>query len=105
MCSSDLTQPRLHWMTLLEQNDVPFAPVNDTAEVCADPQVQHLGTLCPTSHPTEGKMVGIRNPVRFDGERPDVIPAPTLGEHTAGILTELGFDAKAQEALKQSGAL
>ncbi len=85
------TRPRLHWMQVLEENDVPFAPVNDIAEVCVDPQVKHLGTLCETTHPTEGKVVGIRNPVMFDGERGDVVAAPTHGEHTQSVLSELGY--------------
>jgi crotonobetainyl-CoA:carnitine CoA-transferase CaiB-like acyl-CoA transferase len=82
---------RAQWMVLLEESDVPFAPVNDIADVCADPQVQHLGTLCETNHPTEGKVVAIRNPVMFDGERGDVAPAPTHGEHTVSVLAELGY--------------
>jgi crotonobetainyl-CoA:carnitine CoA-transferase CaiB-like acyl-CoA transferase len=94
-------KPRAHWMVKLEENDVPFAPVNDTAEVCADPQVQHLGTLCETTHPTEGKVVGIRNPITFDGERGDIVPAPTHGEHTASVLGELGYSAEEIRALEQ----
>lgn len=84
-------KPRLHWMQALESNDVPFAPVNDTADVCVDPQVQHLGTLCETTHPTEGKVVGIRNPLTFDGERGEIVAAPAFGEHTASVLGELGY--------------
>ena len=85
------TRTRIQWMTLLEENDVPFAPVNDIADVCVDPQVAHLGTLCESHHPTEGKFVGIRNPVMFDGQRGDVAAAPTHGEHTASVLAELGY--------------
>jgi formyl-CoA transferase len=85
------TQPRLHWMQQLETNDVPFAPVNNTEEVMNDPQVKHLGTMCEAIHPTEGKTIGIRSPVRFDGGRADVIAAPTFGEHTESVLASLGY--------------
>ena len=39
------TKPRLHWMQVLEENDVPFAPVNNLQDVLDDPQVRHLGTF------------------------------------------------------------
>jgi len=84
-------QPRKKWVEILEDNDVPFAPINDTAEVCEDPQVKHLGTLCATTHPTEGKVVALRNPVLFDGQRSDIRAAPTLGEHTSSVLAGLGY--------------
>ncbi|OFZ96395.1 MAG: hypothetical protein A3H35_05080 [Betaproteobacteria bacterium RIFCSPLOWO2_02_FULL_62_17] len=86
-----ITQPRMHWMGLLETNDVPFAPVNDTAEVFEDPQVKHLDPLCTVTHPTEGQVVGLRNPVRFDGARPDISAAPTLGEHNRSVLADIGY--------------
>jgi crotonobetainyl-CoA:carnitine CoA-transferase CaiB-like acyl-CoA transferase len=87
------TKSRLHWMQVLEENDVPFAPVNDLAEVPDDPQVRHLGTFYRQQHPTEGEITAIHRPVLIDGERTErVLPAPTLGEHTDAILAELGYD-------------
>ena len=32
-------QPRAHWLTLFEANDIPCGPINDYAQVFADPQV------------------------------------------------------------------
>lgn len=78
-----------YWMQRLEEFDVPFAPINAVPDVMADPQVEHLGTFCETTHPTEGRVVTIRSPIRFDGDRGDNAPPPTLGEHTQDILAEL----------------
>jgi formyl-CoA transferase len=75
------TNTRAHWEKAFAEHDLPFAPVNAIPEVLADPQVRHLGTFEPTQHPTEGEIVGIRNPIRINGIRGPVVAPPTLGEH------------------------
>jgi crotonobetainyl-CoA:carnitine CoA-transferase CaiB-like acyl-CoA transferase len=96
-----LTRPRSEWTTRLEAADVPHAPVYNIPEVFEDPQVQHLETFYHQDHPTEGEVWGIQPPMLFDGERPGkMTPPPTLGEHTATILAELGYDNVAINALK-----
>jgi formyl-CoA transferase len=97
------TQNRAYWMARLEQFDVPFAPINMAPDVLADPQIAHLDTFCEVQHPTEGKVVTIRSPIRIDGQRRDNTAPPTHGEHTAEILGELGFADMAAE-VKASGA-
>jgi len=84
------TRPQKEWGTLLDQNDVPFAPVLDIEEVMSDPQIQELGTFYQVNHPTEGEVWGIHPPLLFDGERLGrVSPPPTLGEHTKEVIDEL----------------
>jgi formyl-CoA transferase len=100
---SIVTQPRAHWMALLEANDVPFAPVHNIEDVPDDPQVRHLGTFHTMKHPTEGDIVAIHRPVTIDGAREaHRLPAPTLGEHSAAVLTELGYDASGIARLKDA---
>ena len=100
------TRPRGDWMTRLEKEDVPFAPIHEIAEVLEDEQVRHLGTFYRTHHPTEGAVTGIHRPVRIDGSR-DIAatPPPALGEHSDAILAELGYGAADIAALRAAGAI
>ena len=79
------TQPRSYWEEAFASHDIPFAPVHTIPEVIDDPQVRHLGTFAEAVHETEGKVVGIRTPLRINGIRSEVIAPPTLGEHVVAI--------------------
>jgi crotonobetainyl-CoA:carnitine CoA-transferase CaiB-like acyl-CoA transferase len=97
---------RAEWMTLLEANDVPFAPVHNIPDVIDDPQVRHLETFHKLRHPTEGEITAIRRPVRIDGGRDGSdLPAPTLGEHTLAVLKELGYDQDAVASLRAASVI
>ena len=100
------TKPRVHWMTVLEANDVPFAPVNNLQDVFDDPQVRHLRTFYQQRHPTEGEITAIHRPVLIDGERAErAVPAPTLGEHTDAVLAELGYDESEIAELREKSVI
>ncbi len=99
-------KPRAEWMTLLEANDVPFAPVYNIEDVIDDAQVKHLQTFRTLQHPTEGELTAIRRPVRIDDRRDGSdLPAPTLGEHTDAVLLELGYDGAAIAGMRTSKAI
>lgn len=74
------------WCRELEARDVPHAPMYDASEALEDPQARHLQILVGTTHPTMGELRTVRSPVSFDGRRAlEVIPPPTLDEHSAEI--------------------
>lgn len=101
-----ITRPRGDWMTLLETEDVPYAPVHNIPEVIEDAQVGHLETFRTLRHPSEGEVVTIRRPVRIDGGRDATdLAAPTLGQHTEDVLSELGYDAGAIAKLRQASVI
>ena len=84
-------KPRAYWVVRFEENDVPYAPINDVDEALADPHIKALGTFYTVRHPQEGDVVSIRRPVLIDGERAVAdLPPPVLGEHTAEILDPQG---------------
>jgi crotonobetainyl-CoA:carnitine CoA-transferase CaiB-like acyl-CoA transferase len=59
-----------------------------------------------TEHPTEGAVRLLGLPVRLSGTPlPPSIAPPTLGEDSAAILAELGYDDAAIEQLSADGVI
>ena len=98
-------QPRSHWLALLEANDIPCGPINNYAQVFADPQVVAREMVVETEHPTLGRLKTLGSPIKMSATPPDVSRrAPQLGEHTDEVLREAGFSSAEIAALRQSGA-
>jgi crotonobetainyl-CoA:carnitine CoA-transferase CaiB-like acyl-CoA transferase len=73
-----------HWVEHLEAAGVPCAPVQDLADVAAEPQTAALGMIDKVPGVELG-LVGL--PLSFDGERPPMRQrAPRLGEHNDELL-------------------
>jgi len=79
------------WMTILAAAGVACAPVQDLAAVVSDPQVMATGLIQQLDHPA-GPVRLVGSPYRIDEVRPRVRRAPpTLGQHTAEVLRDLGL--------------
>jgi crotonobetainyl-CoA:carnitine CoA-transferase CaiB-like acyl-CoA transferase len=95
-----------HWLAELEKAGVPCGPVNDFAHVFADPHVRSRGMEVKVEHPFEPQLSLIRNALTFS-ETPvtEYRAPPLLGEHTEGVLSQLGYDEARIAGLKQRGAI
>ena len=99
-------QPRSHWLALLEANDIPCGPINDYAQVFADPQVRAREMVVEVDHPTLGRLRTLGSPLKMSGTPPDVRRrAPLFGEHTDAVLREAGFRDEEIATLRDVGAV
>jgi crotonobetainyl-CoA:carnitine CoA-transferase CaiB-like acyl-CoA transferase len=98
---------RAELIARLDAADVPVGPVNDVAEVLADPQVRARGLVGSFDYPGVGEFKALALPYKFLGWDDPVIGAPpTLGEHTEKILKErLGYSDERIAALRQEKAI
>jgi len=85
-------QTAAEWLTLLAEHDVLAAPVYSYKDLFDDPQVAINDMVVHQDHPVAGPIRVIGIPVKL-ARTPGRVrtPAPSLGEHTAGILTGLGY--------------
>lgn len=100
-------RPMRHWLEGLEARHVPCGPVNDLAQVFADPQVRHRNMEIELPHPPAGgaNVKMIASPLKMSATPVEYRrSAPGLGEHTAEVLGEwLGADADELDRLKRAG--
>ena len=80
---------------------VPSAPILTLDRVLQEPQTQASGMLVGAAHPRLPDYRSLGLPIQWDGRRPGVrrVP-PQLGEHTADILTWLGYTLDDVRTLK-----
>ena len=98
---------RDHWLAALEQVGVPCGPINDIAEVFADPQAEARGLAMDLPHETLGSVPSVRSPIRYS-RSPDSAGSgpPVLGQHSHAVLAELlGLSEEEIEALEAEGVI
>ena len=110
----DFIMDRVHaWSKRLNKSEIveegqrrrfPCSPVSTPLDLTEDPQLVARGYLTETAVPGFGHILFPRGPVaRVRGQ--EMTPAPTLGQHNAEILTELGYTDADHQALVETGAV
>ncbi len=100
------TKTRADWLASLEAAKVPCGPINDLADVFADPQVAARDMTMTIAHPLAGDIRLVASPMKFSATpvRYRCAP-PLLGADTDAVLAEFGFDAAAIGAWQQAGVI
>ncbi|MCH4870812.1 CaiB/BaiF CoA-transferase family protein [Pseudomonas sp. TMW22089] len=95
------------WVSQLEAVGVPCGPINDLAQVFADPQVQARGLSMQLPHALAGLVPQVASPIRLSETPVEYRNAPPLlGEHTQQVLERvLGLEHGLVEALREAGVL
>ncbi len=75
------------WLKVLNEAEVPCAPVQTIDKVFKAPQVLHRKMLAEVDHPTAGSVPMAGIPVKFSLTPASVrLPPPLLGQHTEEVL-------------------
>lgn len=95
------------WVSELEKVGIPCGPVNDIAQVAADPQIAAREMIIEVEHPVQGKLKVANTPFRFSRTQSRATRAsPDLGENTGEVLARLlGKSDEEIQRLREAGAI
>ena len=94
------------WLAILDEHDVPSAPILSRVEVLGHEQVVANELIHEYEHPGIGRVRQPRPAAKFEHAKPELNPlAPRLGEHNREILAELGYDDAAIGELLDQGVI
>ncbi|OLL27930.1 CoA transferase [Burkholderia sp. SRS-W-2-2016] len=94
------------WFERLDKAGIWCSPVYGYEQLVADPQIAHNGTFVEYEHPTEGHVKTPGFPIRFSKSPAGIERgAPLVGQHSAEILQDYGFDEAQIAAFVANGAV
>jgi len=100
------SKPMSHWYEVFNGVHVTFGAVRDPQEVISDPQLRPNDIVVPLQGAGDKLNSTISSPIQVHGvSKVPAKRAPKIGEHNDEVLAELGFDAKAINDLRASGAI
>ncbi len=90
----------------LQHAGVPCGPINNMAQVFAEPQAQHRELALTLAHGRGGAVPSVRSPLRFSKTPVEHRSPPLLGAHTRDILCDkLQLDEAAYQRLRALGVV
>ena len=100
------TKSSAEWIAILNAAGVANGAVRDIGQMLSDPQLAARNMVETLMHPTVGATKVIGAPIKLSATEASLRrPPPVLGEHTAAVLAELGYDERAVAALRRSSVI
>lgn len=100
------TQPREYWMAEMDKVDVACERVRHFKDMHQDPQARANGNVVKYRFDNGNEAYLPCTPVQFGAcEAPPCNRAPSVGQHTAEILRELGYSEEQIAEMKATGAV
>lgn len=101
------SQPMQHWIDLAIERRLPIGPAHQgVASLRDDPHIAARQIIVEGQHPHAGPFTYVGEPVVVDGQPyHQPTPAPSVGEHTASVLREIGYDDARIHALAAGGTI
>ncbi len=97
------TRTTAEWMDRLQAAGVPANPIQDVAEVMADPQVLARDMRVSVEHPAIGTLELVGSPIKVVDTEASFVAPPLLGQHTEEVLADLlGYSAEKIAALQET---
>ncbi|WP_017604568.1 CaiB/BaiF CoA transferase family protein [Nocardiopsis alkaliphila] len=99
------SHPADHWMEVLVEAGVPVGRVRGVLDALRTADASGDDVLRTVEHPTAGLLEQVRAGFRMADTPVPMHAPPLLGQHSAQILTELGWDTERIDALIKRGAV
>ena len=92
------------WLLALEQADIPVTRLHTMDSLVEDDHLNAVGFFPQYEHPTEGRIRTLAPVGRYSETPPGIhrLP-PRIGEHSAEVLREVGYDDEAIDDMLRKG--
>lgn len=100
-----ITKTTADWVEAMNEAGVPAGEINDIGQVFKNSQVQHLGLAQPVNSHERGETQLVGQPILMNRTPSHIAtPPPLAGQHTAEILSEIGYSAAEIAKMRDNGA-
>jgi len=93
------------WIERFNEDGIPCGEINTIDQVFESPQIKHLGIAWDMQSQERGATQVVGQPIIMSDASTGVsVPPPTAGQHTAEVLTEIGYNDNEISQFAEAGA-